>query len=174
LSLLSLNKIDTAAEKFLLALAHDENNPAAILNLGLLYFEQLQFEKAHPYLTRAWNDNPRHSYAGLALSAILAEANLIEEILPLCSQLMANANLSTNAPLERVFDLGVLYFRLAGHFLENRSLPLFHAALRTATLLTSDDYDLKMQLAKKALRLGENDIARMLVENHLPKSPVSH
>jgi ADP-heptose:LPS heptosyltransferase/glycosyltransferase involved in cell wall biosynthesis len=174
LSLISLNKMDTAVEKFLLALAQDENNPAAILNLGLLYYEQFKFEKALPFLTRAWNDNPRHSYSGLALSAILAEANLIEDIVPLCSRLMANANLSTDAPLERVFDLGVLYFLLAGHFLENRSLPLFHAALRTATLLTSDDYDLKMELAKKALRLGENDIARMLVENHLPKSPVSH
>lgn len=137
-SLHRLGRTGPAEEAFLKALKIAESAPKATLNLGILHYEKGRYEKALPYLGKAWEQNPQGLYPALALSHLLILEGAIEQAVPLCEGLLKELRLPVRRELRKAADLGLLYHLISKELLARREFACHEIARRAGHLLAGD------------------------------------
>ncbi len=158
-----LGKTGSAEEAYLGALKLDPDHSDVSLNLGILYYREGRHEEARPHLEKACAAEQAGLYPMLALSHVCARTGEIERIVPLCGRLLRSLDLPDHHQLERVSDLGHLFYQISREFLHRRDLTCHEIAYRVGHLLAGQYPAPLLAMAEEAIRMGENRAGRGLL-----------
>lgn len=155
-ALYRLGKTGLAEEAYLEALKIDGMSAAALMNLGVLHYQEGHHDKALPCLKKAQGfAKGMGLYPALALAHLLVQAGEIEEAVPVCSRLLRDLRLPDNHDLKRVSDLGVLFYLISKELLARREFACHEIAYLVGHLLAQGRPDPLLEIADEAFRLGE-------------------
>ena len=125
-----------AEKKYLDALEINPEEPNAITNLGILYYQNNNYKDAVPFLNRATKIDPDHLYVILALSHIYLKISEIEKIVPLCERLLDQLGLPTNFNIKSINDLGDIFFLISKTLLTQKKYDTCEVAFQIGHVLT--------------------------------------
>lgn len=136
-----------AKEKYLSALEINPEEPNAIINLGILYYQMNEYKDAAPFLKRATEIDPDHVYAMLALSHIYLKMSEIEKIVPLCERLLCKLSFPRRREssyikgfsIESVSNLGHIFFLISKTLLSRKNHASHEIAFQIGHVLTRGD-----------------------------------
>ncbi len=162
---------EKAEEKYRQALHMGSESPKAVLNLGLLLYQRLQYAEALPFLRSAMLAYPAETHIALALSKICLETGDIEGMVEPCEFLLKALELPSKSTLQSVSDLADLYLMIASDFLAKGRVPAFEMAVDAGLGLGPRKTEAITDLTRKSLEKGEYSIAVKLLETGLSLNP---
>jgi tetratricopeptide (TPR) repeat protein len=161
---LSLHRFD-AAEKLLKAAVSDHGPLANLCNMsGVTLHKQGQFPEAIKEFRRALDRNPDFVEAGLNLVATLCDLSQYEEARNLYSTLIKRVNTRRGLPNLVLGRIANLHAENGRAYEESGLLQDAIQEYRRALSLREDMVDVRLNLARAFLRVGQNEKSKQELE----------
>jgi tetratricopeptide (TPR) repeat protein len=153
LALRKLGRWAEAEKALLQSLEVDPQKVEAVVNLGHLYKENKEYDKALEYFKKAISLNPRMMDVRLALSDLYFRLQELEELVGQCDALLQELSLPRNIILNSFKELGELY-GMIGDELGKQSRKELSLLAHQVSFLISPSKEILEKMVPLATSLG--------------------